>query len=125
MRDRGVGFDVGADRGRHRGIALAIEGRASRVGGAALVESAPGAGTTVTIRMPVAQSPGDLSSGSGGRSLGPEASPTVTWRDRSFLPVYRMAALSLSAQTLSALRIADAFRHQESNKHFGKIVLDI
>lgn len=110
VRDRGVGFDVGADRGRHRGIALAIEGRASRVGGAALVESAPGAGTTVTIRMPVAQSPGDLSSGSGGRSLGPEASPTVTWRDRSFLPVYRMAALSLSAQTLSALRIADAFR---------------
>ncbi len=110
VSDLGVGFDVGTDRGRHRGIAQGIEGRASRVGGAALVESAPGAGTTVTIRMPVAHSSGAVGSGVSGSSLGPAESATVTWRDRSFLPVYRMAALSLSAQTLAALRLTEQFR---------------
>jgi signal transduction histidine kinase len=50
--DDGVGFDVNAvtDSG-HLGLAN-LRDRASRMGGSATVESAPGAGTRVIIRLP-------------------------------------------------------------------------
>ncbi|MFN8021181.1 MAG: PspC domain-containing protein [Acidimicrobiales bacterium] len=54
VRDRGAGFDratVAADR---RGIAQSIEARLERIGGSAQIESSPGAGTEVTLRVPVA-----------------------------------------------------------------------
>jgi signal transduction histidine kinase/phage shock protein PspC (stress-responsive transcriptional regulator) len=52
VRDEGVGFErtgVPLDR---RGIAESIEGRMTRNGGIALVESLPGRGTEVRLRMP-------------------------------------------------------------------------
>jgi signal transduction histidine kinase/phage shock protein PspC (stress-responsive transcriptional regulator) len=52
VRDQGVGFsraNVPADR---RGIAESIEGRMERNGGVALVESSPGRGTEVRLRIP-------------------------------------------------------------------------
>lgn len=112
VADRGGGFDVTADRGRHRGIEQGIEGRVARVGGVALVESATGAGTTVTIRMPVEPLSGDRPTASGdlGGGIAAVDSPTVTWRDSAFFPVYRMAGLSMSAQAFGALRMADEVR---------------
>jgi len=52
VRDQGTGFtrsSVPADR---RGIAESIEGRMARNGGVALVESEPGRGTEVRLRIP-------------------------------------------------------------------------
>jgi signal transduction histidine kinase len=52
VRDQGIGFSrerVPADR---RGIAESIEGRMERNGGVALVESVPGRGTEVRLRIP-------------------------------------------------------------------------
>jgi signal transduction histidine kinase len=52
VRDQGVGFarsSVPADR---RGIAGSIEGRMERNGGVAVVESSPGRGTEVRLRIP-------------------------------------------------------------------------
>ncbi|MEV6484827.1 sensor histidine kinase [Streptomyces sp. NPDC051576] len=52
VRDDGCGFDPGAVSG---GYGLAgLRTRAAEVGGTALVHSAPGDGTTVTVRLPVA-----------------------------------------------------------------------
>ena len=55
IRDDGVGFDVdtlpGAS-GDHFGIARSIRGRIEDLGGAVRIESAPGRGTEVEIRMP-------------------------------------------------------------------------
>lgn len=53
VRDRGVGFDRTAVAPDRRGIAQSIEARLDRVGGSAHVESAPGSGTEVTLRVPV------------------------------------------------------------------------
>jgi signal transduction histidine kinase/phage shock protein PspC (stress-responsive transcriptional regulator) len=56
VRDQGVGFaraSVPADR---RGIAESIEGRIERNGGVALVESEPGRGTEVRLRIPRSRS---------------------------------------------------------------------
>ncbi|MGW0763677.1 sensor histidine kinase [Streptomyces sp. NPDC002814] len=51
VRDDGCGFDPGAV---HDGYGLAgLRARAAEVGGAAQVGSAPGEGTTVTVRLPV------------------------------------------------------------------------
>jgi signal transduction histidine kinase len=53
VRDHGVGFSragISADR---RGIAESIEGRMQRNGGVAVVESRPGAGTEVALRIPL------------------------------------------------------------------------
>ncbi|MFJ9249406.1 sensor histidine kinase [Streptomyces sp. NPDC101776] len=51
VRDDGCGFDPGAVYG---GYGLAgLRTRAAEVGGTAVVRSAPGAGTTVTVRLPV------------------------------------------------------------------------
>jgi signal transduction histidine kinase/phage shock protein PspC (stress-responsive transcriptional regulator) len=53
VRDRGAGFDRSAVAADRRGIAQSIEARLERVGGSALVESSPGTGTEVTLRVPV------------------------------------------------------------------------
>jgi signal transduction histidine kinase len=55
VRDQGVGFaraSVPADR---HGIAESIEGRMERNGGVALIESEPGRGTEVRLRIPRAR----------------------------------------------------------------------
>ncbi|NEB80390.1 sensor histidine kinase, partial [Streptomyces sp. SID14478] len=51
VRDEGPGFDPGAPTAGYglRGL----RARAAEVGGTATVDSAPGAGTTVTVRLPV------------------------------------------------------------------------
>ncbi len=54
VRDEGTGFvrgEIGPDR---RGIADSIEGRMARFGGVAVIESAPGRGTEVQLRVPAA-----------------------------------------------------------------------
>lgn len=51
VRDDGCGFDPGAVRD---GYGLAgLRARAAEVGGTVRVRSAPGGGTTVTVRLPV------------------------------------------------------------------------
>ncbi|HEY9374286.1 sensor histidine kinase [Streptomyces sp.] len=51
VRDEGRGFDP---LGPHRGYGLSgLRARATEVGGTAEIRSAPGAGTTVTVRLPV------------------------------------------------------------------------
>jgi signal transduction histidine kinase len=52
VRDRGVGFDPTAVAADRRGIAESIVGRMQRVGGAAVVRSAPGEGTEVSLVVP-------------------------------------------------------------------------
>jgi signal transduction histidine kinase len=52
VRDRGVGFTRSSVPGDRRGIAESIEGRMDRNGGIALVESEPGRGTEVRLRIP-------------------------------------------------------------------------
>jgi signal transduction histidine kinase len=54
VRDRGRGFDGGSVAGGGRGIPDSIVGRMRRQGGTATIRSAPGAGTEVELRMPVA-----------------------------------------------------------------------
>jgi signal transduction histidine kinase len=63
VRDRGKGFDPAAVPGDRKGVAESIRGRMSRHGGEAIVQSAPGEGTKVTLTMaraaagPAAQAP--------------------------------------------------------------------
>jgi signal transduction histidine kinase len=52
VRDRGKGFDPAAVPGDRKGVAESIRGRMSRHGGEAIVQSAPGEGTKVTVTMP-------------------------------------------------------------------------
>ncbi len=55
IRDDGIGFDVDAlpdAGGDHFGIARSIRGRIEDLGGTVRIESAPGRGTEVEIRMP-------------------------------------------------------------------------
>ncbi|MEO5901406.1 MAG: PspC domain-containing protein [Ilumatobacteraceae bacterium] len=51
VRDRGVGFDIGATT-EGRGIAQSIRARLERIGGTATVQSSPGAGTEVRLSVP-------------------------------------------------------------------------
>jgi len=52
VRDRGSGFDRAAVAPDRRGIAESIEGRMARVGGAAIVTTAPLEGTEVELTLP-------------------------------------------------------------------------
>jgi signal transduction histidine kinase/phage shock protein PspC (stress-responsive transcriptional regulator) len=52
VRDQGVGFARTAVPADRRGIADSIEGRMERNGGVAVIESAPGRGTEVRLRIP-------------------------------------------------------------------------
>jgi signal transduction histidine kinase len=53
VRDRGVGFDLGAVGEDRKGIAESIKGRMSRHGGSVDIRSAPGEGTEVALSMAV------------------------------------------------------------------------
>jgi signal transduction histidine kinase len=53
VRDRGAGFDP-ANATRTHGIAESIRGRMARAGGSAEIVAAPGEGTEVELRLPVA-----------------------------------------------------------------------
>jgi signal transduction histidine kinase len=52
VRDRGKGFDPDSVPGDRKGLAESIHGRMNRHGGTALVNSAPGEGTKVTLTLP-------------------------------------------------------------------------
>ena len=52
VTDRGAGFDPGSVPASRRGVRESIAGRMSDIGGAAVVTSRAGAGTTVTLRWP-------------------------------------------------------------------------
>jgi len=52
VRDHGAGFDPGAVAADRRGIADSIIGRMERHGGSAVINSRPGAGTEVVMRLP-------------------------------------------------------------------------
>lgn len=52
VRDTGVGFEPGRVADGHRGIEDSIVGRVRRAGGASVIESQPGRGTEVEIRVP-------------------------------------------------------------------------
>jgi signal transduction histidine kinase len=51
VRDRGAGFDPDAVAADRRGLADSIRGRMERVGGTAAIESVPGQGTEVELRL--------------------------------------------------------------------------
>jgi signal transduction histidine kinase len=55
IRDQGQGFDPGAVPHDRRGIADSIVGRIERRGGSVTIDSRPGEGTEVVIRLPVAE----------------------------------------------------------------------
>ena len=52
VRDRGHGFDP-AERPTGHGWTMSVEGPIGAVGGSVTVDSTPGEGTEVTIRVPV------------------------------------------------------------------------
>ena len=52
VRDRGRGFDPAAVPGDRKGLAESIHARMARRGGSAVVRTAPGDGTEVSLRMP-------------------------------------------------------------------------
>jgi signal transduction histidine kinase len=52
VRDRGKGFDPAAVPSDRKGLAESIHARMARRGGSAVVRSAPGEGTEVSLRMP-------------------------------------------------------------------------
>jgi len=67
VRDEGPGFDPAQVRpagGRHVGLGLLRE-RARLAGGELVVESQPSAGTTLTLRLPLAARPGEPAPGLG------------------------------------------------------------
>ena len=53
VTDQGKGFEIGEVADDRRGIAQSITGRVERAGGEAAIESEPGEGTEVVLRMPV------------------------------------------------------------------------
>ena len=56
VEDDGVGFEAGDKSVRDRGIGIiSMQERASLVGAALYVESKPGDGTSVYLRMPIAR----------------------------------------------------------------------
>ncbi len=54
ITDQGKGFDPSAVPGDRKGIAQSIKGRVERAGGTVEINSEPGEGTEVVLRMPVA-----------------------------------------------------------------------
>ena len=65
VRDDGAGFDPETIPTERRGIRDAIVGRMAAAGGSATVESAPGEGTEVALRLgPAASSSSDATNGS-------------------------------------------------------------
>ena len=56
VRDRGAGFDADAVPSDRRGLRDSVTGRIARLGGTALIRSAPGEGTEVELALPRAAS---------------------------------------------------------------------
>jgi signal transduction histidine kinase len=52
VRDRGCGFDPATVPGDRKGLAESVRGRVARRGGTAVIRSAPGEGTEVSLVMP-------------------------------------------------------------------------
>ena len=52
IRDRGVGFDPDTVDTDRQGLVRSVRGRMDRFGGSATIDSAPGRGTNVVLRMP-------------------------------------------------------------------------
>jgi signal transduction histidine kinase len=52
VRDRGTGFDPDAVPADRRGLRDSVAGRLERLGGKAVVRSAPGEGTEVELMLP-------------------------------------------------------------------------
>jgi signal transduction histidine kinase len=52
VRDRGRGFDPSAVPSDRKGLAESVRGRMARRGGQAAVQTAPGEGTKVSLKMP-------------------------------------------------------------------------
>lgn len=52
VRDRGAGFDPASVAAGRRGIADSIEARMQRAGGSATIQSSPGNGTEIELRLP-------------------------------------------------------------------------
>jgi signal transduction histidine kinase len=52
IRDRGPGFELDAVPAERRGLRDAVIGRMAAIGGSAAIESAPGQGTEITLRLP-------------------------------------------------------------------------
>jgi signal transduction histidine kinase/phage shock protein PspC (stress-responsive transcriptional regulator) len=67
VRDRGKGFDLYAVPADRKGVAESIRGRMVRHGGKAVVQSAPGEGTKVTLTLPRAAKPGGQVPPNGGQ----------------------------------------------------------
>jgi signal transduction histidine kinase len=53
VTDQGKGFEAGSVAGDRRGIRESIKARVERAGGEAAIDSEPGEGTEVVLRMPV------------------------------------------------------------------------
>jgi signal transduction histidine kinase len=64
VRDRGCGFDRSRSAPDRRGIAQSIEARIERVGGSAEIDTSPGDGTEVHLRVPLTPT-GSIVSGGG------------------------------------------------------------
>src|SRR5215471_471220 len=64
VRDRGKGFDPDAVPGDRKGLAESVRGRMSRHGGSAVVQSAVGEGTKVTLTMPRSAASAEAKGGS-------------------------------------------------------------
>jgi signal transduction histidine kinase len=64
VRDRGKGFDPDAVPGDRKGLAESVHGRMSRHGGSAVVQSAVGEGTKVTLTMPRSAASAEAKGGS-------------------------------------------------------------
>jgi signal transduction histidine kinase len=54
VTDQGKGFDATAVANDRQGITRSIQARVKRAGGVAAIDSTPGEGTEVILRMPVA-----------------------------------------------------------------------
>jgi signal transduction histidine kinase len=67
IRDRGKGFDPDSVPGDRKGLAESIHGRMTRHGGTAVVNSAPGEGTKVTLTLPRTDSTAPAGSAEGKR----------------------------------------------------------
>jgi len=67
VRDRGKGFDTYAVPADRKGVSESIRGRMIRHGGKAVVQSAPGEGTKVTLTLPRTARPGGQASPAEGK----------------------------------------------------------
>ncbi|GAB3160447.1 ATP-binding protein [Myceligenerans halotolerans] len=78
VRDRGDGFDIDEIASDRFGVRESILGRVRRRDGVAEVQSRPGWGTEVRMRVPRREPPSDRPRGNGGRTNGTKSNGTRT-----------------------------------------------